>query len=118
MGVTDGNPTFAHFDSTTTLKALYRRTTIKSGAHTHCTDVSGIHESTQFVSVPPLIEVLRYSASNTVTWSKHNRIMFDFYPGLAHIPVTEHDAVHCVSTLNISTDQQPACRGKTKSDVL
>ena len=62
---------FAHFDSTTTLKALYCRTFIKSGAHTHCTDVSGIHESTQFVSAPPLMEVLRYSASNTVTWSKH-----------------------------------------------
>ena len=63
---------FAHFDSTTTLKALHCRT--------HCTDLSGIHESTQFVSALPLTEVLRY---NTVTWSKHT--MFDFYPGLPHI---------------------------------
>ena len=47
---------FAHFDSTTTLKALYCRTTIKGRAHTHCTDVLGIHESTQLVSAPPLTE--------------------------------------------------------------
>ena len=55
----------------TMLKALYHRTFIKGRAHTHCIDVLGIHESTQFVSAPPLTEVLRYSALNTVTWSKH-----------------------------------------------
>ena len=60
-----------HFACVTTLKVLYHRTFIKGGAHTHCTDVLGIHESTQFVSAPPLTEVLRYSALNTVTWSKH-----------------------------------------------
>ena len=40
--------------------------------HTHCVNVSSVHEFTQ-----------RFERGNTI--KMHSRIMFDFYPGLPHV---------------------------------
>ena len=49
----------------------------------HCIDISGICVFMQCVQAPPLTEVLCYSTSNTAI-KVHNRIILDFYLGLAH----------------------------------
>ena len=56
---------------------------IKDKACTYYGNLLDIHASTQHIRALPLIEVLRYSALNTV--EIHNGIMLDFYPGLPHI---------------------------------
>ena len=40
-------------------------------------------KSTECIGAPPLTEILRYRAWNVV--EIHNRIMFNFYPGLPHM---------------------------------
>ena len=42
----------------------------KGGAQTCDVDLSGIDAASLCVGAPPLTEVVRYSASNVVTWSK------------------------------------------------
>ena len=58
-----------YFDRVTAFEVLWRRTSLKAGAHMLCVNVSGIYASMQCVSAPPLTEVPCYSASNMVVQS-------------------------------------------------
>ena len=61
----------AYSDRVTVFGALYRSTSVKGGAHTRYVDLSGIDAALLRVWAPPLTEILRYSAPNTVTRSKY-----------------------------------------------
>ena len=49
----------AYFDRIAGFEALYRRTSVKGGAHMRCVNVASIDEFTQRVWAPPLTEVPR-----------------------------------------------------------
>ena len=78
---------FAYFDCVTTLKVLYRRTFIKSGAHIYTLHRCVKYSQVYTVCISPALnrssEIQCFKHSNVV--KTHNRITFDFYPGLPHI---------------------------------
>ena len=61
----------AYFDCIAAFKAPYRWASGKGGDHMHFVDLLDIHASKKHVSAPPLTEVQRYGASNTVMRSKY-----------------------------------------------
>ena len=56
----------AYFYHVTALQVLKHRTLVKGGARMCCVNVVSIHKFTHCVRAPPLMEVLHYSAPNTV----------------------------------------------------
>ena len=77
---------FCH-DHITVFKTLYRRTSIKNGAHI---GTSHIHASTKCWCDLPLPKVQRYSCTLNTNDAieAHDRIIFDFYTKLSHIVAT------------------------------
>ena len=61
----------AYFDRIAAFKVPYCWTSIKGRAHMRFLDLLDIHASTKHVWAPPLMEVQRYSASNTAMRSKY-----------------------------------------------
>ena len=63
-----------YFNCIIVFEALYRRTSTKGGAHTHCNRCAKTSIYMQYAWAPPLTEVLHFS-----------RIVLDFYPGVQHV---------------------------------
>ena len=61
----------AYFDCIVAFEAPYCWTFVKGGAHMRFVDLLDIHVTTKRVWAPPLTEVQRCGASNTVMWSKY-----------------------------------------------
>ena len=66
----------AYFDRIAAFEALYHWTSVKGGVHMHFVDSLDIHASMKHVWTLPLMEVQRYSTSDTAMRLQWNNLWF------------------------------------------